>query len=68
MTPDDIFAYFGSIYRFSKDTGMSTSNLDYWKKKGYVPIKTQAFLHRFTKGKLKVDLDLITEEGGENGR
>ena len=62
MTPQEVHDYFGSTYRFNKDTGMSLSNMGYWFKKGYVPIESQAFLHRFTKGKLKIDLDLTIVE------
>jgi hypothetical protein len=66
MTPQEVHAYFGSMYRFHKDTGMSLSNMSYWFKKGYVPIESQAFLHRFTKGKLKIDLDLTIVEDAPN--
>lgn len=61
MTPQDVLDYFGSMYRLNKETGMSTSNMGYWRKKGYIPIGSQAILHRFTKGKLKIDLDLTIE-------
>lgn len=62
MTPIEVYKYYGSGYRFAKETKMAESNLNYWFKKGYVPVNSQARLHRLTKGKLKIDLDLTIEE------
>jgi len=66
MTPQEVKDHFGTRYNFWKQTGLAKYNLNYWFKKGYVPMNSQAFLHRFTNGKLKIDLDLITEEGNIN--
>lgn len=68
MTSEEIKKYFGSTYRFAKETGMSTGNWHFWAKNGYVPVPAQVFLHRFTKGKLKIDLDLISDEESTNAR
>jgi len=64
MTPKEVYDYFGNGYQFAKKTKLAQSNLNYWFKKGYVPINSQAFLHRFTNGKLKIDLDLTIKEEG----
>lgn len=55
MTLDDIKDFFGSSYRFCKDTGMSHTNYVKWKRVGYVPILTQNRIEQITKGKLKAD-------------
>lgn len=62
MTPQEVKDYYKTFNRFKKETGMSLSNLTYWFKKGYVPVVSQAKLHRLTKGKLRIDLDLTIEE------
>ena len=61
MTPQEVKDYYKTFRRFRDETGMSFSNLTYWFKKGYVPVVSQAKIHRLTKGKLKVDLDLTIE-------
>lgn len=68
MTPQEVYDYYENGYRFAKKTGMAQSNMVYWFKRGYVPINSQAKLHRLTNGKLKIDLDLtiVEEENHED--
>lgn len=53
MTPQHVKDYYGSQYRFRKETGMSTSTLGNWLKWGYVPEDAQYRLERLTDGRLK---------------
>jgi hypothetical protein len=53
MKPQDIWDYYGTCYKFGKDSGMSSSSLINWTKWGYVPEDSQYRLERITKGKLK---------------
>lgn len=53
MTPDDVYNFYGSQYRFRKETGMSNSTLGNWLKNGFVPEDAQYKIERLTQGKLK---------------
>lgn len=55
MTPADVKAYYGSQYKFHKETGMSPSTLANWLKWGRVPEDAQYKLERITNGKLKTE-------------
>lgn len=55
MKPQDVKKYYGSQYKFSKDTGMSKSTLGNWLKWGFVPEDAQYKLERITEGKLKTE-------------
>lgn len=55
MKPQDVKKYYGSQYKFSKDTGMSKSTLGNWLKWGFVPEDAQYKLERLTAGKLKTE-------------
>lgn len=60
MTPEDVRKEFLNCYIFSKRTGMSASSFLNWIRMGRVPLESQKFLERITKGKLKcgwVDMD-----------
>ena len=57
MTLEDIRKYFGSSYNFNKITGMKHTNYINWKKWGFIPIKTQFKLEKFTNGELKANID-----------
>ncbi len=53
MTPQDVWDYYKSSYRFAKETGMSNSSLINWTKWGFVPEDSQYKLERLTHGELK---------------
>lgn len=57
MTIEEVEKYFLSSYQFEKRTGMMHNCFSNWKRKGYVPIKTQIKLQEFTKGELKANLE-----------
>jgi DNA-binding transcriptional regulator Cro len=53
MTPQQVWDYYGSSYKFHKKTGMSNASIVNWMKWGYVPEDSQYRLERLTKGELK---------------
>lgn len=53
MKPKDVYKYYGSQYRFRKETGMSATTLSNWLKWGFVPENAQYKLERITNGALK---------------
>ena len=55
MKPSDVKKYYGSQYRFHKQTGMSVATLGNWLKWGYVPENAQYKLERLTDGALKTE-------------
>lgn len=55
MTPKEVYLYYGSTYRFGKETGMASNTLSNWLKWGYVPEDAQYKLERLTAGKLKTE-------------
>ncbi len=55
MNPEDVKDYYGSLYKFNNDTGMSASSLGNWLRWGYVPESAQLKIERLTSGKLKSD-------------
>lgn len=57
MTPQQVKEFFGSCYRFYKETGMSHSNLLHWRKRGGIPFSTQLKLEFLTGGKLIADIN-----------
>lgn len=57
MKPEQVKAYFGSTYKFHKETGMSSTSLLNWIEWGYVPLESQYRLEKFTYGGLKAEWD-----------
>lgn len=55
MKPIDVRKFYGSLYKFHKETGMSRSSLGNWIKWGFVPEASQYKLERLTKGGLKTE-------------
>jgi hypothetical protein len=55
MTPEQIIEHYGSERAAADALGMTPQIVNYWKQKGEVPIKTQAFIQLYTNGKLKAD-------------
>lgn len=65
MTPKEVKDYFGSAYRFNKETKMSHCTLGNWIKWGFVPEASQYKLERITKGALKTEWSECREHKGE---
>lgn len=55
MTPKEVYDYFGSQYKFHKETGLAQATLHNWLKWGRIPEDAQYKLERITKGKLKTE-------------
>lgn len=62
MTINDILQHYGTGYRFSKETLISTQSFYDWKKRGYIPIGSQMKIERITDGALKADLNHVNKE------
>lgn len=60
MKPRNVYEFYGSTYRFHKETGMSHNTLVNWLREGFVPEEAQYKLERLTNGKLKTEW---TKEG-----
>ncbi len=56
MFAEEVFAYFGSGYQVSKQMGFGSGTPYHWNRIGFIPIKTQMNIEKFTKGKLKANL------------
>lgn len=57
MTIDDVIQYYKSSYQFEKKTGMMHNCFGNWKKKGFIPIKTQMKIQELTNGALRANLE-----------
>ncbi len=53
MTPNEVYEYFETSYKFQKLTGMSSANIFNWRKSGYIPINSQHLIEEKTRGALK---------------
>lgn len=61
MTLEDLKSYFGSYYRFCKETNRNYATVYCWKKRGYIPIRNQLKIQKHTNGELKADLSHTQE-------
>lgn len=57
MTINDVLIHFRTSYNMGVVTGISFSNVQYWKKIGFIPYKMQLRLEKLTKGVLKASID-----------
>ncbi len=57
MTVDEVHSYFKTDYRFAKATGMTSSCMWHWRKKGYIPVDAQFKIEKVTSGVLKASID-----------
>jgi len=55
VKPEEVLAYYGSKYKFNKETGFAASTLGNWLKWGYIPEGSQHKLERVTHGLFKSD-------------
>lgn len=62
MKPEEVVKYYGTMYKFSKKTGMSATSIFNWKKKGYIPELSQYKLEFLTNGALKADKALADKK------
>lgn len=54
MTPEEVYQYFKSGYAAAKAIGISNQSFSAFMKNGYVPLKTQRKIEKFTNGKLTI--------------
>lgn len=66
MLIDEVKKHFGSSYAFARATGMHHANYQNWKKKGYIPIKTQHRIEVATQGHLKADYNHCSRSFNES--
>ncbi|MGE4118926.1 MAG: hypothetical protein AB7F29_13720 [Candidatus Nitrosocosmicus sp.] len=57
MKLNDLITYYGNSDNFVKKTGMARNCWFIWKRKGYVPIKSQYRIEGLTSGTLKADFE-----------
>lgn len=55
MTPREVLDFYGTKYRFNKETGMSCANLLNWERKGKIPYAAQLKIQILSNEKLKAD-------------
>lgn len=55
MTVNEVVDMYGNWSTFVKKTGFGRMSWFAWRKKGYVPIKSQYKLEQITNGVLKAD-------------
>ena len=57
MTIDELLNMYGSGYKFSKQTGISTNSFYAWKARGFIPIVSQMKIQELTEGKLRANCE-----------
>lgn len=67
MSPEEVLKYYGSKYRFGKETGISPPSLHNWLRWGYIPENQQCKIEVITKGALKAELTPIYRKPIKNG-
>lgn len=53
MTPSQVVKHFGSVRAAARSLGLSRTAIQNWKRKGFVPKRTQAWIQLETGGALK---------------
>lgn len=57
MTYEEVLIYFGGTgYKIAKRLNISMAAPCHWKKNGYIPIRSQMKIEKYTHGLLKADL------------
>ena len=59
MTVNDVKSFFKTWYQVNKQTGIALGTTRKWRIQGFVDIKQQIRIEKFTKGKLKASLDHV---------
>lgn len=57
MTLEEIKNYFGTFYRFRKNTGITYTSIYRWKNQGYINAQSQIRIQELTNGKLVARLE-----------
>ena len=57
MTLDELLKHYGTSYQFELATGLSHTNIENWRKRGYIPLMSQRKIERVTEGLFKVRLE-----------
>lgn len=57
MTIEDVERYFGSGYRFAKESSYSHSTYYMWKKRKRIPLIAQLRIQELTNNALKADME-----------
>lgn len=57
MTIEELLKYYGNTYQFELATGLSHTNIDNWRRRGYIPLMSQRKIERITEGFFKVRLE-----------
>jgi len=57
MVVKDILNFFGTWAEAARELRMGHNTLQTWKRKGFIPIRSQHRIERFTDGALKADVD-----------
>lgn len=65
MTLREVKEYFRTWYQITKQTNISRTSIHSWRKQGFIDIKMQLRIEKFTKGELKASLDDIPRIGYE---
>lgn len=72
MTFEELLRKWPTSYAFEKATGLSHVNYVHWKKRGYIPIKSQMNIERITNGEFVAniahDLSFFKEKGKTDER
>lgn len=53
MKPEEVLEFYGTKYKFNKETGYAAGSLFNWLRKGFIPEAQQYKIERLTKGALK---------------
>lgn len=61
MLLDELYEHYGSWTQLTRKLDLSNSTYQTWKKKGYIPFKTQLLIQHKTNGLFKA-----SEEHGES--
>jgi len=57
MTLEEALEHFKSGYDLCKKLGITPTNYSKWKKQGFIPLKQQFLINKFTGLNLPIDLD-----------
>lgn len=59
MKLNEVKNYFKTWYQLNKQIGVAQGTITKWRKQGFIDIKQQLRIEKFTKGQLKASLDDI---------
>lgn len=56
MTLDEVLKYYENAYRMQMITNIARTNVNHWRKIGYIPITAQFRIEKLTNGQLKANI------------